>query len=316
MFAGLVQRNATGGRPTGMARSRRLALLVALSLVACLVGGTLWLASTRPPGRAVPPAEPTITSTSSTVTPTPSTAAPAGSSVEVDVFSGRPNPVVVLDPGLVDQLYLRLADRDAAGEVRAAAEPTSTLGFRGFVVHPTDAARSALRIVPSGAYLIGQPTKLSRSTDYYDLVYLALRDHLAPEVLAALPAPSIPLTTTSVSAPPLVGVAATWVLADPGKVTPASTSIVVKATRAQCSDGKTGRLRAPVVSTSASDVVVRIDAEPNPPGAYSCPGNDAVEVTVQLPEPLGRRRLLDASCLSGDLLTTSFCSDGAVRWTP
>jgi hypothetical protein len=56
--------------------------------------------------------------------------------VELDVFSGRPNPTWRLTPGERRELVRRV-DRLSS----AAADPTAGLGYRGFVLRRMDRAR-------------------------------------------------------------------------------------------------------------------------------------------------------------------------------
>jgi hypothetical protein len=51
--------------------------------------------------------------------------------IEIDVFSGRPNPSVQLTPQESQQLESRLADLPPSN----TPEPLSRLGYRGFIVH-------------------------------------------------------------------------------------------------------------------------------------------------------------------------------------
>ena len=39
-------------------------------------------------------------------------------------------------------------------------------------------------------------------------------------------------------------------------------------------------------------------------------------ITVQLAEPIGERLLVDAACLRGDAVSTAFCDDSGIRWSP
>ncbi len=99
-------------------------------------------------------------------------------------------------------------------------------------------------------------------------------------------------------------------------MTSRTTSLVLRVTRLECSGGKTGDLLEPVVSSGDNEIIIRTDAAPLGGGNHTCPGNDSVEVTVILPEPVGDRSLVDAACLQGEAVRTSFCATGAVRWTP
>lgn len=127
-----------------------------------------------------------------------------------------------------------------------------------------------------------------------------------------------PEATASTSADPAAtttsnGETATWELVD-DDITAASTEVRIGVTRLGCADGETGEVLPAEVTYSETQVIVRADVVALPPGAYTCPGNDVVEVTVVLSEPLGDRELVDAACLTGDAVATSFCIEGAVRW--
>lgn len=127
-----------------------------------------------------------------------------------------------------------------------------------------------------------------------------------PEATASTP-PDPPATTTA------DGETATWELVS-DDITAESTEVRIGVTRLSCANGETGEVLPPEVTYSETQVIVRADVVALPPGAYNCPGNDVVEVTVVLSEPVGERALVDAACLAGDAVTTSFCTDGAVRW--
>ena len=249
----------------------------------------------------------------------PATPAEARTTVMIDVFSGRENPVVTLDPAVAEELYLMLADHESAGEVHSGGAPDAVLGFRGLVVTPADDSRPTLRILPDAVHF-ERDGKWWRIDDpgqsFYDRVYHAIRPLLTADVRKLLPDSNPPLPDVSASVPPQEGVTATWRLADPAAIGADTTSLSLLVTRLQCSDGRTGELLKPVVSMGSDDIVIRVDAVPNPAGAYTCPGNDEVAVAVTLPEPVGVRPLVDAACLAGDAVRTSYCAEGAVRWKP
>lgn len=120
----------------------------------------------------------------------------------------------------------------------------------------------------------------------------------------------------TVTLPPRLGDPGTWTLAQPDAVKATSTTLTLRVTRLACSDGKTGTVLRPTVSTSDSQIIVRANVKPRTESRANCPANDAVSVSVTLDEPIGARVLLDAACLEGEAITTSFCVNGAVRWTP
>ena len=249
-------------------------------------------------------------------------AAPAAvpqSSVEIDVFSGRENPRVNLDAAITGQLYAMLSDQEAAGLLKPAALPEQGLGFRGFILTPADTSLPVLRILPTAVYVnrSGPYLRLDDPNErFYTRVYDAIRPLIGEDVRTALPEtnPQVPNVTAAV--PPAIGSPATWVLAKPKSVSRASISLELEVTRVECSGGKTGTILQPVVSMGPEDIVIRADAQPLTGGSHSCQGNDSVTVTITLPEPVGDRPLMDAVCLEGRTVRTSYCADGAARWKP
>jgi hypothetical protein len=296
----IAARAATG--PTGLAPAHRWgAIAAAMLLVAGFgLGAWAWLG-----GSGGVPAVP---------------AATPQDTVLIDLYSGRENPRVVLDPTVATELYLMLADQEAAGRLRPGDPPEAGLGFRGLVVTPADGSRPALRILPTAVYLNRSGTALrldDPDQGFYNRVYDAIRPLVDGDVRKALPDsnPAIPDVTATI--PPQQGASATWVLATPGDVDSRSTSVTIEVTRLECAGGRTGAIMPPAVSLGTRDIIVRADAEPLPGNAaQSCPGNDSVTVTVALPEPIGDRSLVDAACVQGEAVRTSMCAGGAVRWTP
>lgn len=132
--------------------------------------------------------------------------------------------------------------------------------------------------------------------------------------------PEIPEPTrpgTPADGPEPAGDTATWVLRDPDRVTSASTEITIGVTRLDCSGGVTGEVLEPVVEYTGSRVIIRaVVAAIDRTLPQRCQGNDEVPVVVKLSEPIGDRPLVDAACLAGEAVTTSFCADGPVRWHP
>jgi hypothetical protein len=87
--------------------------------------------------------------------------------------------------------------------------------------------------------------------------------------------------------------------------------------RLECSGGETGEVLPPDVSVEETKIVVTFSVKPLPEGvAYTCQGNPSVPYLVELGEPVGERELVDGACLSGEAVTTSFCLEGPVRWSP
>lgn len=256
--------------------------------------------------------------TPSATSPSPTTPTPAGTTVMIDIYSGRENPTLPLDADVADQVYFQFADSEAADLLKPGAPPTAQLGFRGFVITSADPTRPPMRILPNAAYLdrAGTWLKMGRP-EPYALVYDALWPSLSNEVRAALPATDPPIVTVAAAVPPQVGEPGFWTLVDPRKVSARSTSVDIAVTRLHCSDGKTGEILPPVVSVGSDGVVIRADAKPEQRTMATCPENDSVKVTVNLPEPLGQRPLYDAACMGvGPALRTAVCADGAARWKP
>ena len=238
--------------------------------------------------------------------------------VEVDIYSGRENPQLSLDPSVGRELYLMLEDLDAAGLVKPSDPPSFGLGFRGFVVTPSDPSLPVLRIVPKTVYSTraGSDGQIEDPEEnFYNRVFHALRPLLPDGVPEALPTttPTIPKLTASM--PAKLGDTATWTLAAPDTVSASSTSLTVNVTRLGCAGGKTGAVLEPTFSTSDTQIIIRANVKPIT-GLVTCQSNDSVQVTMTLDEPIGARDLLDAACLEGDTVRTAPCSGGAIRWTP
>lgn len=237
--------------------------------------------------------------------------------VMVDIFSGRQNPETPLEPALVDELFSMLEDQGAS--LVPIKEPDLKLGFRGFVVTSPDESRPSLRISPRTVYVVtgGSWEELADpEQNFYSRLYAAIDQALADDVREAIPKPVPGIPDVTAPVPPLRGAVANWELIDPESVGPGSVKLVLGVSRLGCSNGKTGELLEPVVSVGVDEIVIRTDAEPLGEGPFRCPGNDMVEVELDLPEPVGDRLLVDAACLEGEGAGTGMCANGAVRWRP
>lgn len=238
--------------------------------------------------------------------------------VEVDIYSGRVNPELTLDPSVGRELYLLLEDAHAAGLVKPSEPPILDPGFRGFVVTPSDKSLPVIRVLPKVVYTVRDGT-YEKYDDFdenlYTRVYHALRTQLPEAVPEArsTATPTIPDLTAPI--PANVGDTATWTLAEPEQVSSGTTSFTLNVTRLGCAGGKTGVVLEPTFTTSDTQIIIRANVKSLTGGAR-CPGNDSVPVTVTLDEPIGNRVLLDASCLEGDAVSSLPCAGGAVRWTP
>jgi hypothetical protein len=136
------------------------------------------------------------------------------------------------------------------------------------------------------------------------------------EVSTSPGAPSSPTTASSEESadpPPPQGDVATWQLQQPEFVNPLAQWLMVEVTRLDCASGETGEVLEPQVSYDNDRIVIRTDVAPIT-GAQDCQGNDAVPVEIHLDQSIGERDLVDAACLDGKAVATTFCEDGAVRW--
>jgi len=123
------------------------------------------------------------------------------------------------------------------------------------------------------------------------------------------------LFTGCASAPqqPAVGL---WELSNVDDIGVQSTTLQLGVVRLECSGGETGVVLEPDVTYEEDRILIRTDVEALQGDAYDCRGNDTVPLTVQLSEPVGQRELVDASCLEGEAVNTTFCEDRGVRWSP
>jgi hypothetical protein len=140
-------------------------------------------------------------------------------------------------------------------------------------------------------------------------------DGYTPLPFSPRPSPPTPPPSALATAPS-AGDPATWRLDPSFAVTPADTTLHVKVTRLGCSSGHTGTVNPPELSTGTNNVRITFTVEHSSGG--DCPSNDEVPYTVQLPVAIGRRPLIDGTCLQGAAAAaTSLCTDDhGVRWTP
>ena len=109
---------------------------------------------------------------------------------------------------------------------------------------------------------------------------------------------------------------AVWTVQPGHQVGPESTTFTAMVRRLGCNNGITGDVQESSVRVEEEAVVVTFYVEPNPRDA-SCPANDEIPVSVELPEPLGDRKLLDGQCSrDGQASGSAFCRDGGVRYSP
>jgi hypothetical protein len=72
---------------------------------------------------------------------------PARTEVELDIFSGMPNPTWVLTPAEEESLARRLAVLPPT----SPSEPSGRLGYRGLIVKPANGTETPLIRVQSGS---------------------------------------------------------------------------------------------------------------------------------------------------------------------
>lgn len=109
---------------------------------------------------------------------------------------------------------------------------------------------------------------------------------------------------------------ANWSLLGEKSPMPQDTTLQLGVVRAACAGGKTGDVIATDTTFTEEQVVVIVYVEPLPDGAYDCPMNDTVPLTLELLEPLGERELVDGACRDAALAGIPACSQDGLRWKP
>lgn len=125
---------------------------------------------------------------------------------------------------------------------------------------------------------------------------------------------AFPLIIALLSACAASGTPATWVLSNPEEVSASSTEITIAVMRAECANGVTGEVLAPLIQYETEEIVITAQVKPNPDENYDCPSNDEVTVKVQLAEAIGERKLIDGICLNEPHSNYVYCKPSAVRW--
>lgn len=95
-----------------------------------------------------------------------------------------------------------------------------------------------------------------------------------------------------------------WVLAPSSlPLDPTATSLDILATERECVSGQEmgDRLLEPQVVMTANELRVVLAAEPPPGEFFECPGNPETPVTVELPQPLGDREVVEGYEIGVDL---------------
>ena len=153
-------------RTPGGAR-RWLAVAAAISLVAG-IGFGAWALGGRVAGVPATPAAPATTP------------AATGASVDVELHVGGEIHRVPLDPKVTQELYLMVADHEAAGFLHKTGSPDFALGaFGGFVLTPANPALPELRILPTRV-IVHQAGDYQQLQDPNQLFYNRVYDAIAP----------------------------------------------------------------------------------------------------------------------------------------
>lgn len=110
--------------------------------------------------------------------------------------------------------------------------------------------------------------------------------------------------------------AATWVVAPDQRISAGTTSFTAEVVRLGCNGGVTGTVEEPAIRLTDEQVVLTFRVSPADPPEADCQGNAAVRYTVELPEPLGDRALVDGACEDRAVADTAPCAAGAARYVP
>ena len=88
---------------------------------------------------------------------------------------------------------------------------------------------------------------------------------------------------------------ATWALDPDEAIGPGTTEFTAWVTEQGCASGQSsaGRIVGPDIQTSTDAVVITFRVRPLSDNVVTCPGHPPAPVSVELPQPLGDRRLLD-----------------------
>lgn len=293
----------TGGRNSRM--PWRTILAAAAAVVVVAGAGTVWVLA----GRGLP---------AGPIAPAPE---PVGATVEVQIFSGRENPVVELSGPVTDELYALLDDD--AGAAEHVDPHQAVLGFQGFAVTPVDEDRPILWVLPTQIRF--GPVHDYKGFDdpdqvFFRLILDAIRPSLPDDVLKAIneatkaPDDSTPPTEDPEQPNNRTWETVTWVLLE--DATPESTDLIIAATRRGCPAGATSTIHPVVLEYGEDQIVIRADVAAWNDDPADCNGTEEPMASVHLDEPIGQRQLVDAACLSGEAQGTTYCEGGAVRWTP
>lgn len=113
----------------------------------------------------------------------------------------------------------------------------------------------------------------------------------APEVApSATASPEVPASPAAPDSSTAV-----WELATGAAIDSGATTFDVLVMRTECNSGVTGTVNPPLVEFRTEEIVITFTVSPGTPAAADCQGNDQVEYTVTLDEPVGDRRLVDGA---------------------
>lgn len=107
----------------------------------------------------------------------------SGASVEVDVYSGRENPVVPLSDHTAQNLQEFIDEHEAGAE--RVNEPQWPLGFRGFLVTFDGVGWSSARVLEESVY-VEDATGLLRIADGPGVAYRLIWDEIRAEMDATV----------------------------------------------------------------------------------------------------------------------------------
>lgn len=127
------------------------------------------------------------------------------------------------------------------------------------------------------------------------------------------PQPTATTPATNARAAPTDGDTALWQLQDAASINSESTVLNLTVTRLGCASGDTGQLLAARITYEEQRVIIQVDAEPMGAGTFLCPGNNAVQISIELAEQIGERSLVDGGCFDLADTTNTVCAN-PTRW--
>ena len=139
------------------------------------------------------------------------------------------------------------------------------------------------------------------------LLALSLLGCASPTTASAPSDPAPPVETTEPSELPAGSSTAVWELAAGSTVDADSTTLDVLVMRTECNSGVTGTVEPPIIDAGGEEIVISFTVSPGKAAAATCQGNDQVEYTVTLDQPVGDRVLVDGACRGPELASTAFC---------